>query len=172
LRRAVAAVHLLALAAAIGAPLCFAFAVAPASFAVLPVRGLAGDLNGRVLQTICVALEVAFALLFGTVAYLSRGRGSRLVAVVRRLPVLAFFAAMVTGQLVIPAMDRIRAALPVGGGPMPASFGRLHALASTFLSVALACALGVLAWTAARLDSGRDRSAPIIPGSGAPERLE
>lgn len=176
MKRAVSAVHLLALATAIGAPLCFAFAVAPAAFSVLPVRSLAGDLNGRVLQAVCVGLEAAFAVLFGTVAFLSRGLGSRAVVVLRRLPILAFFAAMVTGQLVIPAMDRLRASLPAGGSPLPASFTKLHALSSAFLSISLLCGLGILLWTATLLSPGRSSASPILPGpasgSGAPERSE
>ena len=56
--------HLAALAMAIGPPVFFALAVAPASFRVLPTRDLAGSLQGPILTVACWLAQGSFAVLF------------------------------------------------------------------------------------------------------------
>ena len=150
--RSLAALHVAALAVAIGAPAAFAVAVAPVALRVLPTRELAGAVNGAVLAAVCRLAEGAFAVLFATTWLLtSSGRRLRRVIVLRRLPVLAFFAAMVLERLVVPAMERLRnsasvvfqGGVPSGGGGM--TFRRLHATSVWLLLLDLACGLALIA---------------------------
>jgi hypothetical protein len=69
LRAWAAGLHLLLLAAWAGAMALFAFAVAPAAFAVLPSRQLAGDLVTRVLGTLDAAGVLAAALILLTALF-------------------------------------------------------------------------------------------------------
>jgi hypothetical protein len=147
-------------------------AVAPAAFRVLPARGLAGDLNGAVLSTMCRLLEGAFAVVFATTWALTRLRPRpRSVVVARRLPVLGFFAAVVTGDLVIPVLEKLRSALPAGGAAgsaARAAFERYHLLSVVFLSVALSCGLALLALSVSFL---RDPSEPALSPPPSAVRL-
>ena len=169
LARAALFVHLAASAVAVGGPLIFAAAVAPAAFRVLPSRALAGDLTGAVLSTLCAILQGCFAALFATTWVLTREEPrSRLTLVVRRLPVLAFFSALSTADLIVPAAERLRRGLPAGadlsvaGPAVRARFARLHALSVWLLVLELACAAALLALTA------RFSAPPGAPGPDVP----
>jgi hypothetical protein len=156
-----AALHVVALSIAVGAPAAFAFAVAPVALRVLAARELAGAVNGAVLTAICRMMEGAFGVLFATTWLLTAPRRrSRIVVVLRRLPILAFFAAMVIERIVVPAMDRLRNTASVvfeGGVPAAAgrlTFRRLHALSVWLLILDLVCGLVLIAVVA---DGRRNR---------------
>ena len=131
------------LAAWLGAVLLVAAVVAPAAFAVLPTRALAGELVGRVLPVIFwagVAVGVAAALL-GAAAPLRW----------RAVAALVLVASSLAAQLVVsPRIAGLRAA---AGGPIdsldPSSplrqaFGRLHGLSVACLGIGALAAAGLL----------------------------
>lgn len=139
---AVACVALLA--AWLGAALLVAAVVAPAAFAVLPTRTLAGALVGRVLPVLFWAGMV--------IGVLALWLGWRLpLAGPRAAITLLLVASCVVAQLVIaPRIARVRASI---GGPMDAlplsdplrhEFGRLHAASVACLGVAGLAALVTL----------------------------
>lgn len=171
MERPLAALHVVALSIALGAPFAFAVAVAPVALKALPTRELAGAVNGAVLTAICRMIEVAFAVLFGTTWLLTAPRRrSRAIVVLRRVPVLAFFAAVVIERLVVPAMERSRKAAGVifeGGVPATAArmtFRRLHATSVSLLLLDLACGLALVAVVAG---VSRTRES-YFPGTGLP----
>jgi Domain of unknown function (DUF4149) len=145
--------EMLMLSAWIGAALLFSAVVAPAAFAVLPSRALAGALAGRVLPVlfylgIAVGLAVAaLELIARTSAWGRTAAGA----------VTAFACA--TAQIVVGGrIERLRAEI---GGPLDALaaddprrlvFGKLHAASVAWLGVALLAAFIalVLAVRAAR----------------------
>lgn len=143
----------IALSAWLGAALLVATVVAPAAFAVLPTRTLAGALVGRVLPVLFyggAAIGVVTVLL---------GRAAA--------PSLArFFAGAImvvsclAAQLVVaPRIERVRteAAGPIDelavGDPRRAAFGRLHGVSVLLLGIA-----GIAAATALVLTL---RAAPL-----------
>ena len=160
-------VHLAALAFVLAPPVVFGAIVAPAAFRVLPTRDMAGALQSPILSQMCGLAEASFLVLFATSWILASesARGTR--AVMTRLPVLGFFAALAIRQLLIPPIDRIRAEAPGLIDNLPASdpsrvlLARYHRLATGFFTLEIAVALVVLLATA-RLLSHR-RSAPSIP---------
>lgn len=135
-----------ATAAWLGAALLFAAVVAPAAFAVLPSRALAGAVVGRVLPV----LFWAGVLVGAVVAALSlRGDGAA-----RRWSVASGAAMMIAcaaAQFVVaPRIARLRAAI----GPSiealaaddvrRAEFGRLHAVSVGWLGLAMLAAAAAL----------------------------
>jgi hypothetical protein len=130
-----AMVALVLLAAWLGAALLVAAVVAPAAFAVLPSRTLAGALVGRVLPMVFwsgMLVGVAAAALTWTLP----GRIWRTGAA------LALVAACAAAQLVIaPRIERIRG--QIGGtidaldpsDPRRQAFGRLHGLSVMCMGV-------------------------------------
>lgn len=130
------AIAVVALSAWIGAALLVATVVAPAAFAVLPTRALAGALVGRVLPVLFYAGAAIgiFALLLGRAAMPSP---ARVVAGV--VMVVSCLAA----QLVVaPRIERVRteAARPIDELPVGdahrAAFGRLHGVSVLLLGIA------------------------------------
>ena len=159
--------HLLALGMAFAPPVFFGAVVAPAVFSVLPTRDMAGALQSPILSRLCGIAEASFLILFGTSWVLTRGaaRGSR--ALLTRLPILGFFAALVIRQLLIPPIDRIRREAPGLIDNLPATdpsrvlLARYHRLATGFFWLEIAAALLVLAVTARMLVERR--AAPAGP---------
>ena len=139
------------LATWLGAAVLFACVVAPAAFAVLPSRELAGALVGRVLPVLFLS-GIALGVAAGALTV--RGRG--------RAPSVAAFAVAVACAVaqfgVGPRIGRLRAEIGPSlaaldaSDPRRAAFGRLHALSVAWLGVgvlASAAALGLL-WLAMR----------------------
>jgi hypothetical protein len=142
------------LAAWLGAAVLVAAVVAPAAFAVLPSRTLAGALVGRVLPVLFwsgMVVGVAVAL----VTWSMPARGSRISAA------LALAASCAAAQLVVaPRIERVR--IQVGGAvdaldptdPRRQAFGRLHGMSVAWMGVgmlaALLCLLLLVRLTAAR----------------------
>jgi hypothetical protein len=129
------------LAAWLGAALLVAAVVAPAAFAVLPSRTLAGALVGRVLPVLFWA-----GMLVGVAAVaLTWSMPAR---VWRSGAALALVAACAAAQLVIaPRIERVRG--QIGGtidaldpsDPRRQAFGRLHGLSVAWMGVGTLAAL-------------------------------
>jgi hypothetical protein len=132
----------------------FGAAVAPAAFAVLPSRTLAGALVGRILPVLFWS-GALLGLVTGAVALLGgRGRGARLVS-----GALMTLACLVAQLGVAPSIERARvaAAGPIDAlapsDPRRVTFGRLHGasvglLAAAGLAAAVALLLSARAATA------------------------
>lgn len=142
---------LVALSAWLGAAVLVAAVVAPAAFAVLPSRMLAGALVGRVLPALFWSgTAVGGAVVVRTV--LASGAGSWLAAAGG---VLALACA--TAQLVItPRIEWIRASISVpvdmleSSDPRRIAFGKLHGLSLLSLGVAMLAA-AVAGWLCVRM---------------------
>ena len=143
----------------LGAAAFFSVAVAPALFAVLPSRSLAGEVVGRLLPGIFYSGIVVAALVVVTQCR-ARGawswRGRETVAVV-------MMAACAIAQLIIaPRIGRLRAEI---AGPLEAlpaddarrvAFGRLHGASVAWLGLAMLAA-AVIAVISARVLNKSDR---------------
>jgi uncharacterized protein DUF4149 len=171
--------HLLALGMAFAPPVFFGAVVAPAVFRVLPTRDMAGALQSPILSKLCGIAEGSFLVLFVTSWVLTRGaaRGSR--ALLTRLPILGFFAALVIRQLLIPPIDRIRSEAPGLIDNLPATdpsrvlLARYHRLATGFFWLEIAAALVVLVVTSRLLLERREAVAGPAPApKPAPKILD
>lgn len=147
----------------LGASLLLAAVVAPAAFAVLPTRAMAGALVGRVLPVIFWS-----GALIGVVALLATDGW-------RRIAALVLVCAALGAQLgVAPRIQRARTALgPViedvpADDPRRVAFGRLHGISVLLLGVgmlgAAAIAVGELVRPGVSLRSN-DRSPVSLPTS-------
>ena len=139
--RSVPATETVLLAVWIGAALLFALVVAPAAFAVLPTRTLAGALVGRVLPAIFYAgVVIGSVIVILDVAGRSGSWGRTAAGAVAAL-------ACAIAQLVVGTrIDRLRLAI---GGPLDAlapddprriAFGKLHAISVGWLGIAMLAA--------------------------------
>ena len=132
----------LLVAAWIGAIALFGGAVAPAAFAVLPERAMAGALVGRVLPVLYVA-GVAVGVAVATAGWRVGGRARLVCLAAGSLTALACaYSHVVIGGRI----DLIRTSLPGAideldpGDPRRVTFGRLHGLSVTCLGLAAASA--------------------------------
>jgi hypothetical protein len=137
----------LLLAAWLGAAVITAAVVAPAAFAVLPTRALAGSLVGRVLPPLFVAgvvvgLAVA-ALQWGMVGAF---RGARVA-----LPLAVALTCAAAQFGVGPRIARVRAEIGPSvdaldqGDPRRREFGRLHGISVAMLGAAALAAAAAVA---------------------------
>ncbi len=131
----------------LGATVLFAAAVAPAAFAALPTRTLAGDLVGRVLPVVFWSGMVLFA----AVVLLGVRADARSRLKPRILAAALGGASCMIAQLVVDSwIERVRARIhgPVDAlavtDPLRIAFGQLHALSVVLLGVAMVCAAVVL----------------------------
>ena len=164
----VLSLHLAAVAFALAPPVYFGAVVARSVFRVLPTRDLAGALQSPILSQTCLLAEISFAVLFATSWWLTRRDTPRMTrALLTRLPVLGFFAALVIRQLLIPPIDRIRQEAPGLIDSLPASdpsrvlLDRYHRLSTGFFSLEIAAALLMLISTSSLLSARR--AAPPAP---------
>ena len=134
------------LAAWIGAALLFALVVAPAAFAVLPTRTLAGALVGRVLPVIFYAgVVIGSIIVILDLVGRSSSWGRTAAGAVSAL-------ACAVAQLVVATrIERLRLSI---GGPLDAlamddprriAFGKLHAISVGWLGIAMVAAVIALA---------------------------
>jgi hypothetical protein len=141
------------LAAWLGASLLVAAVVAPAAFAVLPTRTLAGALVGRVLPVIFwsgMALGVIVALLAGRMGIGRFGLASSVVLA------LASAAAQLG---VAPRIEALRQS--IGGAidaldvtdPRRMAFGRMHGISVLLMGIGMIAAAAVLTVLARHLSS-------------------
>lgn len=161
---------LVALSLWLGAALIVAAVVAPAAFAVLPTRTLAGALVGRVLPVLFWG-GAAVGLL---VIVLGRAQGAGRA---RLLAAAALFLACLAAQLVIaPRIGRLRAA---AAAPIErlapddvrrVAFGRLHAASVAMLGIAALAGSAALLFTVRGLISSGARAglpnSPQAPDDG------
>lgn len=153
-------VQLIILALWLGAAAFFSFAVAPALFATLPSRTLAGQVVGRTLPIVFYLGMAAGAVV--VVLQTTGGRGG--IRDVRALCGCLMVAACAVAQFIIGRrIDRLRDAL---GGPIESlaaddarriAFGRLHGASVAWLGIAMLAAgvAVVLAWRANASSSAR-----------------
>jgi hypothetical protein len=132
----------LLLSAWLGAGVLFATVVAPAAFAVLPSRSLAGALVGRVLPVLYFA-GIAVAAVGIWLDRAAVGRFPR----VRRVALAVVAIACAVAQIVVaPRIERLRADIagPIErlapDDPRRVAFGRLHAVSVAWLGVAMLAA--------------------------------
>jgi uncharacterized protein DUF4149 len=135
------------LAAWLGATLIVGAVVAPAAFAVLPSRTLAGALVGRVLPSLFWSGGAVGVI----AAWLAR-RPRRIAAVVGALTMAA--ASLIAQTVVTPRIESVRTSV---AGPIDAlarddvrriAFGRLHGVSVALLGLAAAAAAVTLVLTA------------------------
>ena len=153
-RRGIAVAQLVVASAWLGAALLFVAVVAPAAFAALPTRTLAGALVGAVLPSLFHAgIVVGAGLAIAAVAL----RRDRFVTPGTVGGLLIAISCAAAQFVVAPRIERARAAI---GGPIesvPSSdprrvaFGRLHGASVAWLGVAVVGAAIVTAGTAASL---------------------
>ena len=132
------------LAAWLGAAFLVAAVVAPAAFAVLPSRTLAGALVGRVLPIVFWS-----GMLLGVViAGISRSVGAGMVGVGAAVSLMG--ACAVAQLYIAPRIERVRSSI---AGPVDAldpsdarrlAFGRLHGLSVLWMGVGGVAALVAL----------------------------
>ena len=172
------ALHLAALAFALAPPVFFGAVVAPEVFHVLPTRDMAGALQSPILSKMCGLAEASFLVLFVTSWLLTRDAPKGTKALLTRLPVLGFFAALVIRQLLIPPIDRIRAEAPglidnlAASDPARVLLNRYHRLATGFFTLEIAAALITLLVTARLLVQHREAPAAPAAPKAAPKILD
>lgn len=136
------------MAAWLGAALITAAVVAPAAFAVLPTRTMAGTLVGKVLSAVFIAGIVAGVAVAALVAASSGVAGPSRKAFIAALVVAA--GCGIAQFVVTPKLDQLRARI---GGPVDAlaaddprrvAFGLFHGYSVAGLGLALAGAVACL----------------------------
>lgn len=138
-----------------GAALLFTAVVAPAAFAVLPQRMLAGAVVGRVLPVVFVS-----GMIVAGAAALLRRRSAATRSWPWRVGIALLFAGCAVAQFAIgPRIQRLRAELPANLEEVPvtdprrAEFGKLHGVSVAFMGLGMVgalVALGAGAWPARR----------------------
>ncbi|MFL5618453.1 MAG: DUF4149 domain-containing protein [Gemmatimonadaceae bacterium] len=141
------AITVVALSAWLGAAILVATVVAPAAFAVLPTRTLAGALVGRVLPVLFytgAAVGILAALLGRTTT----------PSLARVIAGVVMAATCLTAQLLVaPRIERVRidAGRPIDelalGDPRRSAFGRLHGASVLLLGVAAIAGSAALVFT-------------------------
>jgi len=132
------------LAAWVGAAVLVAAVVAPAAFAVLPTRTLAGALVGRVLPVIFWA-GIAIGIAVAALTWPLPGRGARTAAA------LVMAGACAIAQLLVaPKIHALQERLGVPlasldpADPRRQAFGRLHGMSVAWMGLAGLAALVAL----------------------------
>ena len=159
----------LLLSAWLGASILFAAVVAPAAFAVLPSRSLAGALVGRVLPAVFASGLVVALLALA----LDRADLGRLFGVRRGALVIIAVACAAAQFGVTPKIERVRREID---GPIETlapddarrvAFGRLHAISVGWLGLAMLSATTVLVLISL---APRGRAVPAAEPVLAPQR--
>lgn len=166
-RPSVSTVELILLSLWLGAAVFFSAAVAPALFAALPTRTLAGVVVGRLLPMIFYSGMIVGIVL---VALQTMGRGGWSFGA-RELAGLVMLGACAASQfLVSPRIERLRSEIGgsleslAPGDVRRAAFGRLHGISVAWLGLAMIAAVVALivAGRALSADAGRSRSQTSI----------
>ena len=140
----------------LGAAVFFAAAVAPALFAVLPSRSLAGAVVGRLLPAILYSgmlIGVAAGLVTMLADDFPRSRGRDAAEVV-------MIAACAVAQFIVgPRIERVRASITGAIENLPVddarrlAFGRLHGISVAWLGLAMLAAAWALVTSARQLSN-------------------
>jgi hypothetical protein len=150
----------------LGAAAFFTIAVAPALFAALPARTLAGAVVGRLLPSvvysgIIIGLAAVAFQVMADGAWEWRGRESAGAVMVAACAVAQFFVA--------PRIERLRAEI---GGPLEnlavddarrVVFGRLHGFSVAWLGVAMLAAAVMMVASARTLHARHDSRTSAFP---------
>lgn len=130
-----------------GAALLFTSVVAPAAFAVLPQRALAGAVVGRVLPVLFLS-----GMAVAGVSGLLRLRSGQARSWAWRAGLVVLFGGCAVAQFVIgPRIERLRAELPASIESVPTSdprrraFGQLHGVSVAFMGLGMVGAVVALA---------------------------
>ena len=132
----------LLLSAWLGAATLFSAVVAPAAFAALPSRTLAGALVGRVLPAVFIAGIVAAVVSL----VLDRGRRGRSPRVRRTALIVTALACGAAQFYIAPRIESVRREIagPIEqlapGDARRVAFGRLHAVSVGWLGLAMLAA--------------------------------
>lgn len=151
MRIAPAVIEIVVLAAWLGAALLFAAAVAPAAFAVLPSRSLAGAIVGRVLPQILYA-GIVVGVVVVALDWGGAGSRARLVA-----GLVTIVSCAIAQFAVGTRIERVRQSIPgaieslAPDDPRRVAFGRLHAMSVGWLAIAMLAALVALVLAARAL---------------------
>lgn len=156
MRIAPAVIQITLLALWLGAAAFFAAAVAPALFAVLPSRSLAGAVVGRLLPIILYSgmlIGAAAGLVTMLAGDLPRSRSRDAAEVV-------MIAACAVAQFIVgPRIERVRASITGAIENLPVddarrlAFGRLHGISVAWLGLAMLAAAWVLVTSARQLSN-------------------
>jgi len=97
----------------LGGLILFAFAVAPAAFAVLPTRHLAGNLVGRTIAILhWMGIISGLVFLASSLLYSQLTRGTLHVFAARNIVIVLMLALTLISQFgIIPRMDTLRASI-------------------------------------------------------------
>jgi len=97
----------------LGGLIFFAFAVAPAAFAVLPTRHLAGNLVGRTIAILhWMGIISGLVFLASSLLYSQLTRGTLHVFAARNIVIVLMLALTLISQFgIIPRMDTLRASI-------------------------------------------------------------
>ncbi|MEP7345440.1 MAG: DUF4149 domain-containing protein [Gemmatimonadaceae bacterium] len=129
-------------AAWLGAALLTAVVVAPAAFAVLPTRTLAGALVGRILPVLFFS-----GALLSLAAWVGSRKSTHRNALVRFAPGVWFVASIVAQFGVTPRIQSVRKEAGAAFETLPSddprrvTFGRLHGISVLLLGVGMVGAL-------------------------------
>jgi Domain of unknown function (DUF4149) len=153
-QRGIALAQLVITCAWLGAALLFVAVVAPAAFAVLPTRTLAGAIVGRVLPALFLAgIVLGIVLLVAALTFRQR----RIVTAGTVGGLLVAISCAAAQFVVAPRIERAREAIdgPVESvppsDPRRVEFGRLHGASVAWLGVAFIGAAIAAAGNAASL---------------------
>jgi len=155
-------VELLSLSLWLGGLVFFAFFVAPAAFAVLPSRHLAGSLVGWLLPRVHLLGLVCGLVFLAALAFEQRlgGGGLRAALVPAVLILLVLLSSGVNHYALAGPMADLRAEMKAGFGgvdqtppdhALRARFGRLHGYSSLLLTANLLLVLGLFVLAVRRL---------------------
>ena len=97
----------------LGGLIFFAFAVAPAAFAVLPTRHLAGNIVGRTIAILhWLGIISGLVFLASSLLYSQFTRGTPHAFAARNIVIVLMLALTLTSQFgIIPRMDTLRASM-------------------------------------------------------------
>ena len=106
-------VMVLSLVVWLGGLIFFAFAVAPAAFAVLPTRHLAGNMVGRTIAILhWMGIVSGLVFLASSLLYSQLTRGTPHAFAARNIVIVLMLALTLTSQFgIIPRMDTLRASM-------------------------------------------------------------
>ena len=144
----------------LGGLIFFAFAVAPAAFAVLPTRHLAGNIVGRTIAILhWLGIISGLVFLASSLLYSQLTRGTPHAFAARNIVIVLMLALTLISQFgIIPRMDTLRASVgeidsvPLDN-PARMQFDALHVWSTRVEAGVLLLGLVVVYLTAAALSS-------------------